>query len=148
MLLNRPGSSADRPFGYGDSQTFDFTLHDLASHDIHDYRVPITGSAVVPLPTALTGEWQPDGRNGDPGVNPWASPRNAMLDVFEGTDPNGSWTLFLADLSAGGAYELKAWSLEITAVPETEWAAVVAGLGLMTWSVWRGLRPAAGCRRG
>ncbi len=146
VLLNRPGSSADRPFGYGDSQTFEVSLRDLASHDIHDYRLPITGSAVVPLSTPLTGEWQPDGRPGDPGVNPWASPRTAMLDVFEGTDPNGTWTLFLSDLSVGGAYELKTWSLEITAVPEPEWAAVVAGLGLLTWAVRRSRLGSCGVR--
>jgi subtilisin-like proprotein convertase family protein len=138
VLLNRPGSRADQPSGYGDSQTFDFTLRDLADHDIHDYRLPITGSEVLPLSAPLTGEWQPDGRTGDPAVNPWASPRTAMLDVFEGTDPNGTWTLFLADLSVGGVYELNTWSVEITAVPEPEWAALVAGLGLLTWAVRRG----------
>jgi len=36
-------------------------------------------------------------------VNPWRSPRNVMLNVLSGTDPNGTWTLFLADLSVGGA---------------------------------------------
>jgi hypothetical protein len=71
-----------------------------------------------------------------------------MLNVLSGTDPNGTWTLFLSDLSVGGVYELNTWSLEITAVPEPEWAAVVAWLGLLTWAVRRGLRPAAGCRRG
>jgi subtilisin-like proprotein convertase family protein len=138
VLLNRPGSRADQPFGYGDSRTFDLSLRDLASHDIHDYRLPITGSAVVPLSISLTGEWQPDGRTGDPGVNPWVSPRSAMLDVFEGKDPNGTWTLFLADLSLGGGYDLKTWSLEITAVPEPEWAVVAAGVGLLGWGVRRG----------
>ena len=43
-----------------------------------------------------------------------------------GLDPNGSWTLFFADLSAGDQTTLTSWSLEITAVPEP----VPAALGL------------------
>jgi hypothetical protein len=52
-----------------------------------------------------------------------------MLDVFEGMDPNGSWTLFLADFSVGVGYGLETWSLEIAAVPELEWTVAAAGLG-------------------
>lgn len=48
VLLNRPGSRADEPSGYGDSQTFDVTLRDLANHDIHDYRLPITVPQLFP----------------------------------------------------------------------------------------------------
>ena len=31
---------------------------------------------------------------------------------------NGTWTLFLADLSAGAQSQLVSWELDITAVPE------------------------------
>jgi hypothetical protein len=33
-------------------------------------------------------------------------------------NPNGTWTLFIADLSGGEQSTLVSWSLDITAVPE------------------------------
>lgn len=40
------------------------------------------------------------------------------LAVFNSTDPNGNWTLFFADLSAGDTSTLNSFSVDITAVPE------------------------------
>ena len=40
------------------------------------------------------------------------------LATFNGTDPNGNWTLFFADLSPGDTSTLNSFSLDITAVPE------------------------------
>lgn len=37
---------------------------------------------------------------------------------FNGLNPNGTWTLFLADLSSGGVSQLVSWELDITPVPE------------------------------
>ena len=37
---------------------------------------------------------------------------------FGGDNPEGTWTLFFADLSSGGNATLDSWSLAITAVPE------------------------------
>jgi len=49
---------------------------------------------------------------------------------FNGLNPNGTWTLFFADLSGGDASTLVSWGLDIAAVPEpTTWALV--GFGLM-----------------
>jgi subtilisin-like proprotein convertase family protein len=77
----------------------------------------------------LTGTWQPDGRAIDPlssGATFDSSARSAMLSLFNGGDPNGTWTLFVADTSSGGEGTLVSWSMDITtsAVPEP----TVAGL--------------------
>lgn len=37
---------------------------------------------------------------------------------YNGLNPNGTWTLFIADLSGGGQSQLVSWELDITAVPE------------------------------
>src|SRR5262249_22736292 len=44
------------------------------------------------------------------------SSRNAFLSSFSGLNPNGDWTLFVADLSGGGEHVLESWSLEIEPV--------------------------------
>jgi len=64
----------------------------------------------------LTGTWQPDNTSGS-------------LGSF--VNPNGTWTLFIADLSGGGVSTVQSWGLQmdIVAVPEVEtWvAAALAG---------------------
>jgi hypothetical protein len=40
------------------------------------------------------------------------------FDSYNGLNPNGTWTLFIADLSAGAQSQLVSWELDITAVPE------------------------------
>jgi hypothetical protein len=52
-----------------------------------------------------------------------------MLSSFDGTDPNGQWELFLADVSPGSQSTLVEWSLDITTVPEPSILALT-GLGL------------------
>ena len=50
------------------------------------------------------------------------------LASFLTTNPNGSWSLFIADLSCGGVSTVQSWGLQmdIVAVPEVEtWTAVV-----------------------
>ena len=53
------------------------------------------------------------------------------LGSFLGLDPNGSWSLFIADYSGGGVTTVQSWGLQmdIVAVPEVEtWvAAALAG---------------------
>lgn len=41
-----------------------------------------------------------------------------LLSSFDGLNPNGAWTLFLADESQGGQSTLVGWSMEIVTVPE------------------------------
>ncbi|MCC6233963.1 MAG: proprotein convertase P-domain-containing protein [Verrucomicrobiales bacterium] len=122
VLLNRPGKDSTHPLGYADSGGFSVTLSDTApSEDIHRYHDALSPGVLASDATPLDGLWQPDGRLVDPRVVSDASPRTAMLSQFLGTDPNGSWTLFVADLSGGGEVQLRDWSLHFgtTSVPDT-----------------------------
>jgi subtilisin-like proprotein convertase family protein len=128
MLLNRVGLSASNGVGYPNTG-FDITLDDQAANDVHFYQAfpyTLNGSG------QLTGPWQPDGRLIDPLSPGSAFPgatRSNVLNVFDGMDPNGSWTLFAADVSSGGISTLQGWGLAITTVPEPTCAALI-GLGL------------------
>jgi subtilisin-like proprotein convertase family protein len=118
ILLNRPGVGNGDAFGYGDTG-FNITFDDSSSfnnlHFYQDFSYSLNGS------NALNGTWSSDGRAIDPLSNPSVFSTNvpsAFLDSFDGTDPNGTWTLFLADLSNGGESTVAGWSLDITTVPE------------------------------
>jgi subtilisin-like proprotein convertase family protein len=124
VLLNRVGVSSASSVGYPDAgfgpdnQESQFTFDDQATQDVHFYQ---SVNYTLNSNGQLTGTWQPDGRIIDP-YSPAASfdsaPRSNLLDVFNGADPNGQWTLFVADLSPGGISTLTGWGLEIETVPE------------------------------
>lgn len=118
VLLNRPGRTAVRPFGYSDGGDVQITLSDAATADVHSYRLTLTGDESVPLAAPLTGLWQPDARPTDPARVVTDDPRTARLASFAGEDQSGTWVLFAADLSSGGQYRLDAWSLEVHYIPE------------------------------
>jgi subtilisin-like proprotein convertase family protein len=129
VLLNRAGLTAGNPFGYGDAG-FNITLSD-GSANIHNYQsggYTISGGQLI-------GTWAPDGRN----INPQSSGTifdptspTATLGLFNGTNPNGQWTLFVADLAGGGGSPvLVSWGLTI-AVPEPQtWALLAGGAGML-----------------
>jgi subtilisin-like proprotein convertase family protein len=128
VLLNRVGvSNAPSMYGYGDAG-MNVTLSDSAPNgSIHFYQ-----NVLNPGGGQLTGLWQPDGEN----IFPLSPPatfltagQTAMLSSFDGTDPNGQWELFLADVSPGSQSTLVEWSLDITTVPEPSILALT-GLGL------------------
>lgn len=135
VLLNRVGRRSGETGGYPDNG-FNITLDDQASNgDIHVYRFSLFGDHDTPVdvnyetPLGLT--WAPDGREVPFSSVTDTSPRTANpLASFNGLDPNGSWTLFIADVSAGGSGTLVSWGLEVTpvAVPEPAGLAVVAGI--------------------
>jgi subtilisin-like proprotein convertase family protein len=107
VLLNRLGSTAANPGGSGVSG-LNVELSDSYLTDIHTF----TGNP-------LTGNFAPDGRN----VNPFATldtdPRTALLGNFVGLDPNGTWTLFFADLSPLAASTVQSWTVNVgVTVPE------------------------------
>jgi len=129
VLLNRvglgePGVGA---YGYGDAG-MTVTLAATGT-SIHQYGGGSTFSA------APTGTWAADG---------------GTLGSF--TTQSGTWTLFVADLSAGGVTTVNSWGLQmdIVAVPEVEtWiAAALAGAFGAFWlnrQIWMGVkRPGAG----
>ena len=130
VLLNQVGAPG-QPFGYG-AGTMNVTLANGAAWDgnsiignIHSY-----GGGNV------SGYWNPDNPN---------LPGNGLAS-FIGTSPNGSWSLFIADLSGGGVTTVNSWGLQmdIVAVPEVEtWvAAALAGAFGAFWlnrQIWKGV---------
>jgi hypothetical protein len=114
-LLNRIGVgtiNGGAPFGSSDSGFNNVTLGSTGG-DVH--WVSAGGGA-------LTGSYQADGRQ----INPLSSPSSfnangtfTLDGSFAGVNPNGTWTLFFADLASGGGTNvLQGWSLDISAVPE------------------------------
>jgi subtilisin-like proprotein convertase family protein len=129
VLLNRVGASNNASmFGYGDAG-LNVTFSDAAANDIHYYQNVISYDI-----TSGTALWQPDGRNIDPQSDPNSfstAAHTAMLGSFENDNPNGTWTLFLADLSGGGQSTLVSLRLDIITAPEPSTMAMI-GLGLGT----------------
>jgi hypothetical protein len=115
VLLNRIGRTAAFTVGSGTSG-LQAVFDDSAPSDIH---------LVAPTSGIVAGIYQPDARTADPDTVTDSSTRSAFLGSFAGLNPNGRWTLFLADLSPGGTSTLTSWSLQVTTVPEP-------GAGLLT----------------
>ena len=128
VLLNRTGRTASNPSGYGDSG-FDVTFDDAAVNgDIHSYR-----DSVNPAGGALTGTWQPDGRTTNPNSVLLTDARPALLSSFNGLDPNGAWTLFVADVSPISTGTLKSWTLDLTVTPIPEPGTIGFGILLLVF---------------
>ena len=110
-LLNRVGVSSGNGFGAAGAG-MNVTLSDLGPNNIHT-----AGDGV------LGGTWRADGQTISPtGLPESFSPGGGSITLdgaFGNMDPNGTWTLFFADVSkGGGTARLDSWSLGITAVPE------------------------------
>ena len=127
MLLNRVGTGTggaiQSAFGYSTGGFNNVTLDDAATGgSIHNVQNP--GS----MPTV---SYTPDG---------------GSLASFNGANPNGTWTLFFADASAGNTSTLNGWSLNITAVPEPVNVALAffgtGFIGVGAMRIYRGSRQA------
>jgi len=101
ILLNRVGANAAGEDGYSTPGFNNITLT-TSGTDIHGVASPTPG-----------GSYAADGR-----VDYTSSTRANTLSVFNGVDPNGSWTLYFGDLSPLDVSTLSSWSVGITAVPE------------------------------
>jgi hypothetical protein len=140
ILLNRVGTiDASNPndFGYDDTG-FDITLSD-GGYDIHNYQDTTYN---LNSDGQLTGDWAPDGRNSSPFTVQESDPRSALLDAFDGSGANGTWTLVIADASQGSFGVLENWGLEVSgtgtqSVPDGggAWALpLLSGLGLLLFA--------------
>jgi hypothetical protein len=125
-LLNRVGigstPSTTSAFGYANSGLHLVLSDTGANGDIHLYQ-QVSGYGSLIANGSST--WTPDGRNINPSsssrvdFDTAASSRLGLDTTFGGMNPNGTWTLFFADVSAGGGQAVvNGWSLDITAVPE------------------------------
>ena len=149
MLLNRVGLSTNNSVGYADrgfgpdSLQNPFTLDDQAAQDVHSYRA---GFFVLNGNGQLTGVWQPDGRLLDPASAGYlfdGAPRTNQLSGFNGLSPNGTWMLFVADVSGAGISTLKGWGLEISVVPEPGTISLwLLGCAVLMWRLLSGRRRA------
>jgi hypothetical protein len=137
-LINRVGVQSGNSFGYTDSG-FNITLDSSAANNIHSYQ---SGSYTINGSGQLTGTWAPDGNNISPLSSPSsfnANPSGSGLASFEGLSPDGTWTLFLADVVSGGSQpQVLSYGIDITTVPEPVNMAlgIFAGLFILG-SVWR-----------
>ena len=120
VLLNRVGRGTANPPGYGDSGMSVVFNEAAAGGDIHWY-----GGMGEPV-----GNYLPDGRyilpKSEVGVFD-VTTRTALLSSFVGLDPNGKWTLFVADASGGDQSTVTKWGLAIRLASVPEPASLVEG---------------------
>ncbi|MCC7299658.1 MAG: PEP-CTERM sorting domain-containing protein [Verrucomicrobia bacterium] len=128
VLLNRVGRTSSNLLGYGDNG-FDITFA-LGLQDVHLYQ---NGSPDFDAGYLLTGGWGADGRNVDPDIVLDTDSRTAGLDVFNGLNPNGNWTLFVADLNQYGTATVDSWGLNISTIPEPSSGLLLAIGGVVAW---------------
>lgn len=143
VLLNRVGMSSGNAAGYGDTG-FNVTLDSASLNNIHGYQNPSLG-----YPGSLngygqiTGTWAPDARTIDPlystpsqfDADP-TSTDNTLANLV-GLNPNGDWTLFIADLSGGGDSTLVSWGLTVVTVPEPQTWTMLGGGFAAFWLLCR-----------
>lgn len=131
VLLNRIGKTSGNPQGYaanGFNLSFVFGANDVHYAETYGPTYDAEGR--------LTGAWGADGRNVDPDLVQDTDTRAAQLDGFSGINPNGDWTLFVADMDGSGTATLDSWGLNIEAVPEPTTMGLLAmsGLLMMLWT--------------
>jgi subtilisin-like proprotein convertase family protein len=146
VLLNRVGVSSASSSGYSDNG-LNITLFDGvdSAHttitDVHWYNTdPLYGSDGNNQ-GQITGIFKTDGRDinattSDNGLFS-STARTKTLASFEGIDPNGQWSLYVADAATGGQMALKSWGLDFTPIPEPQQYAMVMGAGLMAFAFYR-----------
>jgi hypothetical protein len=121
VLLDRVGKDGLNPFGFGNAGFTAVTLWDGQGHSL--IQTNGTYGASSPLSTGN-----------------YTSSDGTLHTAFDGLAVDGSWSLFLADLSSGDISQITGWTLTITAVPEpTTWAILIFGtvFGGVRYASWR-----------
>ena len=127
ILLNRTGKTSGDPFG-ASSEGFNVLFDDTGANG--DSHINFTGAAIT-----SGGGWAPDGRHVSPSTVLDSDSRTHLLSGFNGMDPNGSWTLFVADMSGDGtAPVVTQWGLEVTSISAIPEPGQTLGLGLILGS--------------
>jgi len=123
VLLNQPGVTGGNPFGYAGSG-LNITLTDATTLGGN----PVTG---IQTTTETPGQL-------------FSGTYNAAgtLGTFNNSSANGEWTLFFADMTAGGGQsQLTGWSLNIMPVPEpANLALIIFGVGFVGFGIIRYFR--------
>lgn len=153
ILLNRPGVAPGSLLGYQDNGGL-FTFYEGANDpnhvdskgvqqsftDAHFYQNdPVYGGQ--PGDNGVSGIFRSDGRDVDPTLGTaaqyGAATRTKTLAAFDGLNPNGQWTLFIADVSSGGSSKITSWGLDFTPIPEPSEYALAIGIGLVGFALYR-----------
>jgi subtilisin-like proprotein convertase family protein len=113
VLLNQIGTSPSNPFGSsGSGMNVILSDSGTANGSIH-------WATGIP-----TGTWLPDSAN-------------TLDGTFGGLTANGTWTLFLADMSVGGGTStLVSWGLDVVPEP-AETGLLVMGGAALALAAWR-----------
>jgi hypothetical protein len=119
VLLDRVGTPG-QPSGDG-AGTMNVTLAD------NGFNSQTINNNIHTAGANASGPFNPDNDN----AGQTSTAGSGSLGSFLSTTPNGTWQLFVADLSGGGLTTVQSWGLQmdIVAVPEVEaWiAAALAG---------------------
>lgn len=111
MLLDRLDATVSNPYGSPRSG-FNVTFSDSSPN--------IATAPDIPS-ELLTGTW---------------APQEGSLSTFDGMNPNGAWTLFIADESPGGVGTLQNWGVELTSVPDNGTTMGMLVLGASPLALW------------
>ena len=140
FLLNRVGVGSGNPYGYGNTG-FYITLDSASGNNIHNYQMSAGYPGDLNGGGQLTGIWAPDGRTILPNSDPSAfdaAPTGNTLTSLDGVDPNGAWTLFIADLAPGGGQSTVVnWGLTVMTVPEPQTWTLLGGRLAAFWLINR-----------
>ncbi len=105
VLLVSPSGTALRLMsdcgGAGDISSLNFTFDDFAASNLPD-NTQLSGGTYRPTNFGV-------GNDGFPAPAP--APNAATLSAFNGQDPNGTWTLYVQDDTAGSVGSLDSWSI-------------------------------------
>jgi len=139
VLVNRINVRTATPFGLSGAG-MNVTLSDGAT-DIHNAGAGVLnstyspdGRAISPLSSGVTFDGASRQNSGNP------------LGLYDGMNPNGTWTLYFGDFSGGEVSMLNSWSLDISAVPEpatvalTIFAVLFGGVQFLRWRRGRAVR--------